>query len=49
MIHFGMPTLIEYPSLEENLNVCDFNDAVAEAYLDTVMQAIALAQRLEAS
>lgn len=86
-IHFGMPTLIECPSLEqtlslccelgldfvelnmnlpeyqldrmdgadvkrifqryckyptihldENLNVCDFNSAVADAYLDTVLK-----------
>lgn len=96
-IHFGMPTLIECPSLEqtlslccelgfdfvelnmnlpeyqldridgadvkrifqqygkyptihldENLNVCDFNSTVADAYLDTVLQTIALAKDLNA-
>lgn len=26
--------------LDENLNVCDFNEAVAEAYLDTVRRTI---------
>jgi sugar phosphate isomerase/epimerase len=96
-IHFGMPTLIESPSLEqslllcselgidfvelsmnlpeyqldsidaaaanqlfhrygkyptihleENLNVCDFNAAVADAYLHTVLGAIALAKDIAA-
>jgi sugar phosphate isomerase/epimerase len=32
--------------LDEGLNVCDFNPAVARAYLDTVSGAIALAKRL---
>ena len=96
-IHFGMPTLIECPSLkqslslcselgldfvefnmnlpeyqldqidaasikelfqqygkyptihlDENLNVCDFNLAVADAYFDTVMKTIALAKDINA-
>lgn len=96
-IHFGMPTLIECPHLEqslllcsemgldfvelnmnlseyqldridisatkqilgrygkyttihldENLNVCDFNTAVADAYLNTVLCTITLAQELNA-
>lgn len=34
--------------LEENLNVSDFNHRVAKAYLDTVMDTIALAKRLQA-
>ena len=32
--------------LEENLNVCDFNTAVADAYLKTVIDTIALAKDL---
>lgn len=96
-LHFGMPTLIECPSLEqnlmlcselgldfielnmnlpeyqldrividnmkrllqqygvyptihldENLNVCDFNSAVAEAYLNTVVRTISLAKEISA-
>ena len=96
-IHFGMPTLIECPSLEqslmlcselgldfvelnmnlpeyqldqintadakqlfqqygkyptihldENLNVCDFNAAIADAYLNTVIQTISFAKELGA-
>lgn len=33
--------------LDENLNVCDFNHAVAEAYLETVERTIAAAKRLQ--
>lgn len=33
--------------LEENLNVCDFNHAVAHAYQDTVRRAILVAKKLE--
>jgi len=96
-IHFGMPTLIECPSLkqslslcselgldfvelnmnlpeyqldrinigeakrlfrhydkyptihlDENLNVCDFNSAIAEAYSNTVIRAISLAKEIGA-
>lgn len=96
-IHFGMPTLIEYPSLaqslslcselgldfvelnmnlpeyqldhidvgeakslfrhygkyptihlDENLNVCDFNNTVAEAYSNTVLRTISLAKEIGA-
>ena len=96
-IHFGMPTLIESPSLmqslnlcaelgldfvelnmnlpeyqlenidassvsgmlaetgkylsihlDENLNVCDFNTAVAEAYLSTVLKTIEFAKNVNA-
>jgi len=32
--------------LDENLNVCDFNESVANAYLDTVLRTIELAKRL---
>lgn len=32
--------------LDENLNVCDFNRAVAEAYVDTVMFTIDIAKKL---
>jgi sugar phosphate isomerase/epimerase len=32
--------------LDENLNVCDFNESVANAYLNTVLQSIDLAKRL---
>lgn len=32
--------------LDENLNVCDFNESVANAYLDTVLQTIELSKRL---
>lgn len=32
--------------LDENLNVCDFNEAVAEAYLDTVRRTIQIAEEL---
>lgn len=34
--------------LEENLNVCEFNDKVRGAYLDTVLQAIELAKQIKA-
>ncbi|MDR0999896.1 MAG: sugar phosphate isomerase/epimerase [Clostridiales bacterium] len=96
-IHYGMPTLIECPSLEqslslcselelefvelnmnlpeyqldridvpdtkrmfkqygkyptihldENLNVCDFNTAVADAYFNTALQTISVAKELNA-
>lgn len=33
--------------LDENLNVCDFNKRVADAYLETVLRTIELAQKLE--
>ncbi len=33
--------------LDENLNVCDFNKAVAKAYMDTVVRAIRTAKALE--
>lgn len=33
--------------LDENLNVCDFNSAVANAYLETVKRTIAVAQKLD--
>lgn len=32
--------------LDENLNVCDFNEAVAHAYLDTVRRTIQIAKKL---
>lgn len=32
--------------LDENLNVCDFNEAVANAYLDTVRRTIQIAKKL---
>lgn len=32
--------------LEENLNVCDFNEAVGGAYLDTVRKTIQIAEEL---
>lgn len=32
--------------LDENLNVCDFNEAVARAYLDTVKSSIHIAKKL---
>ena len=35
--------------LDENLNVCDFNQAVAEAYADTVRRTIAVAKVIDAS
>lgn len=34
--------------LDENLNVCDFNKSVAEAYIDTVKKTIAVAKRIGA-
>jgi sugar phosphate isomerase/epimerase len=34
--------------LDDNLNVCDFNLAVADAYFDTVMQTIEFAKRIKA-
>lgn len=33
--------------LDENLNPCDFNNAVAEAYTDTVMRTIEIAKQLQ--
>ena len=38
----------KYPTihLDENLNVCDFNTAVADAYLNTVVQTISFAKEL---
>ncbi|MDE7332996.1 MAG: hypothetical protein K2O16_12320 [Lachnospiraceae bacterium] len=33
--------------LDENLNVCDFNKAVAKAYTDTVVRTIQVAKALE--
>ena len=33
--------------LDENLNVCDFNKKVAAAYLETVLETIELAKRLD--
>lgn len=33
--------------LDENLNVCDFNKAVAKAYIDTVVKTIQVAKALE--
>ena len=33
--------------LDENLNVCDFNSYVAEAYLKTVADTIAIAKQLD--
>jgi superfamily II DNA or RNA helicase/sugar phosphate isomerase/epimerase len=43
--HYG-----KYPTihLDENLNVCDFNTAVADAYLNTVLSTISLAKELYA-
>lgn len=35
--------------LDENLSICDFNPLVANAYLETVRQTIALAKELSAS
>lgn len=32
--------------LDENLNVCDFNESVARAYLDTTLRTIAFAKKL---
>lgn len=34
--------------LDENLNVCDFNQAVTKAYLDTVKRTIAVAKKIKA-
>lgn len=34
--------------LDENLNVCDFNELVADAYFETVRQAIEIAKQLKA-
>lgn len=33
--------------LDENMNVCDFNESVASAYVDTAIQAIRLAKELD--
>ena len=40
----------KYPTihLDENLNVCDFNTAIADTYLNTVLQTISLAKELGA-
>jgi hypothetical protein len=40
----------KYPTihLDENLNVCDFNNCVADAYVETVVQTIKLAKELDA-
>ena len=35
--------------LGENLNICDFNPLVADAYLNTVLQTIGLAKRINNS
>ncbi len=48
MMQFGMPTLIENKTLEDNinLNIADFNRLVSDAYLETVRHSIEVTKAL---
>lgn len=52
-IKFGMPTLIELATLDDNVTLCkeldiaNFNEKISKAYLDTVSEVIAIAKIIE--